>query len=301
MQGLILKIDRFAIHDGPGIRTVVYMQGCPLHCKWCSTPESQRATPHILHVEIYCRKCGRCAEVCPLGAVILSGEEGVIIERDLCSNCGQCAKSCPYGAMRLVGNYMAVDEVFEKVKLDRHFYRRSNGGVTISGGEPTTQMEFVSGLLRKCKEQYLHTAIETCGFSSWIRLEMLLPYLDLVYFDIKHMDRKVHRKLTGVSNEVILENARKVCTICPMVLRIPVVPGYNDSGENMVATARFAAQLGENFQRIELLYYHRLGEATYKRLGREYKLKGVEPCSQSHMESLREIVERCGVIAKIGG
>jgi len=255
----------------------------------------------IIHIELHCKKCGRCVEACPIEVITPSEQEGVKIDIELCTSCGQCVEVCPNRALELVGNYMTVEELFQEVDKDSPFYRRSNGGVTVGGGEPTMQHEFVTKFLKKCQQHYIHTAIETCGYVKWEHLEKLLEHLDLVYFDIKHINALMHKKLTGVSNELILENARKASAMCPMIVRIPTVPGYNDSDDNILATARFAAELGENLKRIELLPYHKFGTQTYSRLGREYTLKDVEPPSDDHMKRLKEMVESCGVRAQIGG
>ena len=295
------NLQRFAIHDGPGIRTLVYMKGCPLTCLWCSTPQSQKMALEILHIEVNCKKCGRCVEACPVEAITLSEEEGVKIDRELCTSCGECVEACPNQALELVGSYMTVDELFREVDKDSPFYRRSNGGVTVGGGAPTMQHEFVAAFLKKCKQHYIHTAIDTCGYVRWEHLEKILEHVDLLYFDIKHMDALVHKEITGVSNELILENARRACATRSMIMRIPLVPGCNDSDDNMLDTARFAAELGENLKRIELLPYHKFGTQTYGRLDREYELTDVEPPSDDHMNRLKEIVESCGVGAQIGG
>ena len=301
VKGLVNGIQRFAIHDGPGIRTLVYMKGCPIRCPWCSSPQTQKASFEILHIELNCKKCGRCVEVCPLQVITLSEEEGWKINRELCTDCGDCVDACSYQALELVGKWMTVEELFQEVNKESPFYRRSNGGVTVGGGEPTMQPEFVTEFLKRCKQSYIHTAIETCGYVKWEHLEKILEYVDLVYIDIKHMDTIVHRELTGVSNEIILENAGRASAIRPTIIRIPTVPGYNDSDENMLDTARFAIELGENLKRIELLPYHEFGTQTYSRLGMEFQLTDVEPPSHDHMQRLKKIVESCGVIAQIGG
>jgi len=255
----------------------------------------------ILHIELHCKKCGCCVEACPVEAITLSEEGGVKIDRELCTSGGQCVEACVNQALELVGNRLTPEELFREVDKDSPFYRRSDGGVTVGGGEPTLQQGFVAEFLKKCKQQYMHTAMETCGYVKRAHLERILEHVDLVYFDIKHMDALVHRELTGVSNELILENARRASAMRPMIVRIPVVPGCNDSDDNISATARFAAELGENLKRIELLPYHEFGTQTYGRLGKEYKLADVDPPSDDHMERLKEIVESCGVRAQIGG
>jgi len=301
MKGLVYDLQRFAIHDGPGIRTLVYMKGCPLNCLWCSSPQSQKPSPEILHVELNCKKCGRCVEACPIEVIKLSEKEGIKIDRELCTSCGQCVETCLNQALKLVGNHMTVEELFQEIIKDNPFYRRSNGGVTVGGGESTMQYEFVTAFLKRCKQSYIHTAMETCGYVKWEHLEKLLEYLDLVYFDIKHMDPLVHKKLTGVSNELILENVRKSSLLRSIIIRIPLIPGYNDSDENILNTAIFTVKLGKNLQRIELLPYHKFGTQTYGYLNREYKLADIEPPSDEDMIRLKEIVESCGIRAQIGG
>jgi len=301
LQGLISNIERFALHDGPGIRTLVFMKGCPLRCLWCSSPQTQGLSPEILYDATRCQKCGDCIAACPTEAIIMSEEEGIRIDREDCTGCGECVETCPNNALELVGTHMTVDQLFEELKKDSSFYRRSEGGVTMGGGEPTMQYDFAVALLEKCRRQYIHTAMETCGYVRWQHLEKMLEHLDLVYVDIKHMDALVHKDLTGVSNEFILENARRISALRSTIIRIPIVPGHNNSDDNIVRTAKFAAALGENLRRIELLSYHQFGIRTYAELGREYGLIDLEPPGNSHMKRLREIIESCGVIAQIGG
>lgn len=301
LKGLIYDIQRFAIHDGPGIRTLVYMKGCPIRCQWCSTPQSQKASFEILHNELHCKQCGRCVEVCPLQAITLSEEEGWKIDRELCTDCGDCVDACLNQALELVGKWMTVEELFGEVNKDSPFYRRSNGGVTVGGGEPTMQLEFVTTFLKRCRQSYIHTAIETCGLVKWERFQKMLDYVDLVYLDVKHMDDAAHRELTGASNQLILENARRVAAIRPLIIRVPIIPGYNDSDDNMLDTAMFAAELDENLQRVELLPYHKFGTQTYSRLGMEYKLEDIDVPTDSHMQRLKKIVESREMKVQIGG
>jgi pyruvate formate lyase activating enzyme len=301
ITGLVYDLQRFAVHDGPGIRTLVYMKGCPLTCLWCSSPHTQKKAPEILHIETNCKKCGLCLEVCQTGAISFSDEEGPVIDRNLCNCDALCVEACPGRARELAGSPMTPTELFEEVDKDSAFYRRSNGGVTVGGGEPTMQHEFVKEFLKMCKKRYVHTVMETCGFAKWEHLEGLLEYLDLVYMDVKHMDAAVHKEITGVSNDIILANVRKVSTRRPLIVRIPVVPGLNDAEGNIAATAEFASGLGEHLVRIELLPYHKFGTQTYGRLDMVYELEDVEPPGDERMQQFKKIVESFGVQAQIGG
>jgi len=196
---------------------------------------------------------------------------------------------------------MTVEELFKEVEKDSPFYRRSNGGVTVGGGEPTMQPEFVAAFLQRCKQAYIHTALETCAYVKWKHLSSILQHVDFLYLDVKHMDENAHREFTGVSNRLILENARKASELCEMIIRVPVIPGYNDSEENILATAWYARQLGKNVQRIELLPYHKLGTNRYDHLGMKYDLDEIEEPSTEHMEGLKDIVTSVGIEAQIGG
>jgi len=255
----------------------------------------------ILHIETHCVQCGRCVETCPIDAITLTEEAGIEIDRKGCTYCKDCVEACPNQALEFAGNFMTIEELYKEVEKDSPFYRRSGGGVTMGGGEATMQHKYVLEFLKKCKRHYIHAAMETCGFVEWEHLEKLCENLDLLYMDIKHMDPDVHKELTGVSNERILENVRKAAQICPLIVRIPVVPGYSDSHDNIRATAEFSAELGGEFKRIELLPYHKFGTQTYSRIGMEYLLSEVEPPTDDQMNRLKFLVESCGVEAQIGG
>lgn len=303
IKGIVLNIEKFAIHDGPGIRSVVFMKGCPLRCLWCSTVNGQLMSPEMEYFVQKCIKCGACVEVCPTKAISESNVDEIITDRRYCDNCGKCAEVCPTGARKIVGEEMTVEQVLDEVEKDTLFYSNSGGGITLSGGEPTMQPEFSLEILKGCKDRGIHTAIETCGYVKWDILDEILQYLDLVYMDIKHMSPVEHKKLTTKGNRLILENARRIATKYPdkpFILRIPVIPGYNDSDENITSTAQFARQL-KGDHKIELLPYHKLGIPKYKALFKDYPLPSLESPSEEHLHALKKLVKSCGVQAQIGG
>lgn len=299
--GVISGIERFSIHDGPGIRTLIFMKGCPLRCLWCSSPQTQKNVPELLYDVTQCMKCKKCFETCPSQAISFSPETGVSVDTTLCDCCGKCAENCPAKALELIGKKVNPDELFKEVSRDSAFFRRSKGGVTVGGGEPTLQADFVAQFLALCKRRFFHTAIETCGYCQQAKLDRLLEHLDLVYMDIKHMNDMRHRELTGVSNHLLLKNAESVAQVRPLILRVPVIPGCNDNIDNIKATAEFAYSLGKNLLMIELLPYHKLGIHTYIRMGRDYLLRDVEPPNQEQMDQFKQTVERFGVKVQAKG
>lgn len=300
--GIFFNIQRFSIHDGPGIRTTVFMNGCPLHCFWCQNPESQTLRPEIFFDAEKCKGCGKCVQVCPEQAVeIFEGRSKT--NRELCKGNGKCTEVCPNEARNLIGREATAEEVFKEVAADEIFYQKSEGGVTLSGGEPLTQPQFAMSLLKLCKDAGIRTAIETCGYGRWETVRQILNYVDLVLYDFKHMDPVEHEKCTGVSNVLILENAKKIHNelFIPILARVPIIPGYNDSVMNIEATAKFiAAELGSSIK-VHLLPYHRFGETKYERLERPSKSLSIEPPSEEHMSELQRIVESFGLTAIIGG
>ena len=266
------------------------MKGCPLRCLWCSNPESQSHHEEIAFLNKSCIQCGECAEICPLGAI---EPETFEIDREICDNCGKCAKVCPADAKKLMGKWYTIDELIEKVEADRIFYRNSDGGVTVSGGEPSLQSKFVSSFLKECQGLNINTAIETCGYAKWEHLEAIVKYSDLVFFDIKHMDPEIHKKLTGKSNKLILQNAIKTSSTAPTIIRIPMIPDYNDSKENIDATVRFVQKL-KKIEKIELLPYHSLGEYKYKWLGKSYELKDLSSQKEKLVAQLKAVIDGFG-------
>jgi len=308
VTGIVFNIQGYSIHDGPGIRTVVFVKGCPMRCLWCSNPESQYPQPEVEFFERRCIKCGRCLAACDRGAINpdLEVKSGHKMDKSLCDECGECARQCPVGALRLVGEDMKVSEVLDRIRKDTAYYRRSGGGVTLSGGEPLAQPEFSLSILRACHNSNIHTAMETAGHVPWQHFEDVLAFTDLVLYDVKHIDDTAHRQMTGVSNRLILQNARRVAQSgISMIVRIPVIPGLNQTAGNLRATASFVSDLG--VREVHLLPYHEFGRDKYARLSREYGMERDgrsvslhEGNGMSAMEA-KAALEDHGLLVQIGG
>ncbi|WP_425059874.1 Choline trimethylamine-lyase activating enzyme [Sporomusa carbonis] len=298
LKGNIFNIQRYSIHDGRGIRTLVFFKGCPLHCVWCANPESQSFNNEITILQNRCFRCEKCVRSCPVNAITIT-PTGVVINRTECTLCGRCTKICYAECLQEIGKQYTVMEALEEIQGDLVFYESSGGGVTFSGGEPFAQADFLYALLQKCKEHGIDTAIETCGFAPFEKIERCLPYLDTVLFDIKHLDNEAHKQLTGVENMLILANLRKIAaTGVDIVIRVPVIPGLNDSLEHLSQIASFARELG--IAEIHLLPYHDFGRPKYFRLGQEYKLD-IEPPTKDNMEELQRTLSQLGISVEIGG
>jgi glycyl-radical enzyme activating protein len=267
VTGAIFDVQTFCIHDGPGIRTTVFLKGCPLRCLWCHNPESLSRRRELLFDINRCRSCGACAGVCPSGVhSIVDGKH--LIDRERCSACEMCAEACFANALEVVGREATVDEVMAIVLKDVPFYRTSGGGMTVSGGEPLAQPEFTLALLRAAKGDDIHCCVETSGFGDWQSLDSLIPYTDLFLFDIKETDPDMHSQFTGVSLEPILENLRKLYTSgADMRLRLPLVSGYNARPGHFECIGRLVEEM-PGLQGVEIMPYHRLGEGKRERLGR---------------------------------
>jgi len=298
--GTVFNIMRFSVHDGPGIRTTVFLKGCPLQCAWCHNPEALSAAPELMLRPERCIACGDCMALCPHGAVSVS--DGVYVTQpDLCARCGTCADACAAGAREVVGRPMSVEEVMREVERDATFYRESGGGVTFSGGEPLLQHRFLLMLLRACGERSLHVAVDTSGYASPDVLYRVAELTDLFLYDLKSVNDDIHSRFTGVSGALIRGNLRRLASWGKrVVIRMPIIPGINDAAPDVEAAGRFIASLG-NVVGIDLLPYHGIGAEKYARLGMPYSLPAMSTPSGDYMNTIAENLLRFHPAVSIGG
>jgi pyruvate formate lyase activating enzyme len=300
-RGIVFDVKRFALHDGPGVRTTVFLKGCPLRCSWCHNPESQAAQPEILFTQERCIGCGLCAAACPQKAIALDAG-GAVTHRASCSGCGDCVSACPQGARSLAGVSCTVADLAAEIERDSLFFDESGGGVTLSGGEPLAQAAFAAHLLRRCHDSRIHTVVDTCGYGDEGALDLIAEQTDLFLYDIKLLDDERHIAATGASNRIILENLARVSHRgIPLWIRYPLIPGVNDLVSDLEQLGSFVAGLA-HVEALQILPYHSAGKRKRDRLERSDRADGTKPPLAEALESAVEIVQRrLDIPVTIGG
>jgi len=300
-SAIVFDVKRFALHDGPGIRTTVFLKGCPLSCAWCHNPESQRSEPEVMFWSDRCVGCGDCVSSCPRDAISLRDGQART-DRDACDGCGACVSACPQGARAIAGEVWTLKRLLEEIEKDVLFYDQSGGGVTLSGGEPLAQVDFAASLLAACRARRIHTAVDTCGHGDWKDLFRFVPATDLFLYDVKHVDEGRHRELTGVSNEGILENLRRLSDEgARLWIRYPVIPGLNDAREDVVALGKIVAGLN-SVEAVCVLPFHRGGERKLDRLGRARRAPSVTESPRAAAEEAAGTLKKMlSVPVRVGG
>lgn len=299
-MSVVFNLQRYSLHDGPGIRTTVFLKGCPLRCWWCHNPESQSPDPELVIRAERCTGCGACARVCPHGAIV--DVSGILVySREKCAFCGKCAAVCVSQSRVMLGREKTVEQVMAEIVRDTIFYDESGGGVTFSGGEPLSQPDFLADLLDACRKQGISTAVDTCGFVAKDTLLGIAQKTDLFLYDLKVMDSVKHERYTGVPNAVILDNLRALSeTASAVIVRIPLVPGINDDEENLTATGRFLADLSDSWP-VSILPYHDTGSHKYARLGKLWRMGSTASPTEKACAQASRILEGFGLTVSIGG
>lgn len=300
ISGRIFDIERYATEDGPGIRTVVFFKGCPLHCRWCANPESIRSKPDILYYSSRCVDCGKCVQNCPAQAIRMSQKYGLITSTEKCIGCGKCEQICLYEARKLSGKLVTADQVMQIVLKDREYYKTSGGGLTVSGGEPFLQPRFLKAVLTLAKQNNIHTAMETCGMmGNIVDIDAILSQLDLVYVDVKHTHSVKLKEQTGTDSSTILQSINTICKKHPnVVIRIPCIPKFNHSEDEMHDILSFICTL--ECCRVEILPYHRLGREKYTCLSREYQMGEIDQLDRAALLKYQEDGIKMGLSVSIG-
>lgn len=294
-KGWIFDVKRFAVHDGPGIRTTVFLKGCSLRCVWCHNPEAISPRPEIFFYPDRCITCGSCVAACPTGSQLISRDAKRYFDRDSCIVSGECVEVCNSDALVMAGRLVTVEDVISQVREDVAFYGTSEGGVTLSGGEPLLQNEFSVELLIQCKAEGIHTAVDTCGQVPWRFFEKALPYTDMVLYDVKQISSNTHKMFTGVGNELIFENLRRVCDWgVDVEIRMPIIPTINDSQEDIEGAARLLASL-DNISAVRILAYHSLAGSKYHSLGMQNVLPQVDSPDSEGMKQFASWIENYGL------
>ncbi len=285
LNAVITNISRGSLHDGPGVRSVVYFKGCGLRCKWCHNPETISMSPLMLYASMKCIHCGRCVALCPAGHEIVGDD--MVYHREHCTVCGNCAEVCPVGALSLCGKEMSVEEVMKEIRKDAHYYKQSGGGITLSGGECLLQPDFCKALLEKCRAEGIGTAVESALYVQFSHIEAVSPLVDTFFADVKLPDGARHKAYTGQYNALIVENLKKLTSLHPNItLRIPLIPGVNDSAEDMARFGALIAAFGDGVRGVELLKYNYLAESKYTQAGMEYHSFGMSAQTNDAVERL---------------
>lgn len=283
----ITNIAKGSLHDGPGIRTVIYFKGCNLHCQWCHNPETINKSSEIVQAQVKCIHCGKCIKICPSCHIIKNDK--LLFHRENCINCGKCADACPTGALSLCGTPKTVDEVFNEIIKDKHYYDISGGGITLSGGECLLQTDFCVELLKKCKNKNIHTTIESACFVNYSQIQKVIPYTDLFYVDLKIANPEKHKKFTGQDNKIIIHNIKKLsnCNI-PIIIRIPLIPNVNDDIDEIKAIAKIISSFSNGIKGVELLRYNNLASSKYKSIGKKYNNFSNQTQTDDKMEFIKK-------------
>ena len=299
-KAVITNIQKFSVHDGPGIRSTLFLKGCPLRCPWCANPENIAPLPQLMFYPTKCIHCGLCIKRCPQGAVF---EEGgaLKLHKDRCTNCGACAAICASRARMIKGEWMTAQEVRREIDQDLAFYRNSSGGVTFSGGEPMLHPDFIVEIASAYKRMGLNSAVETCGYVPWSTFEQVLPWVDLFLYDLKFMSNRKHLIYCGSGNDLILSNLSRLCGQARVIVRIPIIPGINDTPEDLRLAGEFLANLKDRIEAVHCLPYHNMGISKYEALHMEYYLPDVELPKPESMNQIKAFLEQYGLRVQIGG
>lgn len=297
----VSNIQHFSVHDGPGIRTVVFLLGCPLRCKWCQNPEALNIKPRLMINNELCSRCTACIYVCPKKAILITSSGEIVTDRKKCNSCGKCIEECYYLARQLSGKPYTVEKVYDEIVKDKVFYANTGGGVTLSGGEPTVHLEFCYELFKKCKISDIHTAIETSGYADWGTLKKISEITDLFLYDIKLFNGEKHKEWTGKENKRILQNLKNLVNNGKnIIIRIPLIPGVNNNEKEFKSIINFVKSL-KRIESVHILPFHQIGSSKYDMLNLDYQLRDLNENNHKNIEKCKKIAEEAGFKVSIGG